>query len=125
PHYEVPAMQMNPSPSEPVPILVGGHSDPAIRRAAALGDGWIGASAYQPDDAWHSLWVLEEARKQAGRADEPFTIYLALATLPDLDLYRRFEDAGVTDMVCAPWMLAQMSKSRDYRSDLEAKLAAT
>jgi probable F420-dependent oxidoreductase len=125
PHYEVPAMQMNPSPSEPVPILVGGHSPPAIRRAAALGDGWIGASAYQPDDAWHYLSVLEDARKQAGRADEPFTIYLALATLPDLDLYRRFEDAGVTDLVCAPWMLAQMSKSRDYRSDLEAKLAAT
>jgi len=124
-HYDVPPMQMNPSPSAPIPILVGGHSTPAIRRAATLGDGWLGASAYQPDDAWHYLAVMDEARSRAGRADEPFSIYLALATLPDLDLYRRLEDAGVTDLVCAPWMLAEMSQTRDYRSGLDAKLAAT
>jgi alkanesulfonate monooxygenase SsuD/methylene tetrahydromethanopterin reductase-like flavin-dependent oxidoreductase (luciferase family) len=116
---------MNPSPSAPIPILVGGHSPPAIRRAATLGDGWLGASAYQPDDAWHYLAVMDEARSQAGRAGEPFSIYLALATLPDLDLYRRLEDAGVTDLVCAPWMLAEMSQTRDYRSELDAKLDAT
>jgi probable F420-dependent oxidoreductase len=124
-HYDVPAMQMNPSPAAPIPILVGGHSEPAIRRAAALGDGWLGAGAYQPDDAWHYLDLLGEARRRAGRADQPFSIYLALGTLPDVDLYRRFEDAGVTDMVCAPWMLADMSHTRDYRSALDAKLAAT
>jgi hypothetical protein len=27
--------------------------------------------------------------------------------------------------VCAPWMLAEMSQNRDYRSGLDAKLAAT
>ena len=124
-HYDVPPMQMNPSPAAPIPILVGGHSPPAFRRAATLGDGWLGASAYQPDDAWHYLSVMDQARSQAGRADEPFSIYLALATLPDLDLYRRLEDAGVTDLVCAPWMLAEMSQTRDYRSALDAKLAAT
>ncbi len=124
-HYDVPAMQMNPAPGAPIPILVGGHSEPAIRRAAALGDGWLGAGAYQPDDAWHYLELLGDARQKAGRADEPFSIYLALGTLPDVDLYRRFEDAGVTDMVCAPWMLADMSRTRDYRSQLDAKLAAT
>jgi probable F420-dependent oxidoreductase len=123
-HYDVPPMQMNPSPSAPIPILVGGHSPPAIRRAATLGDGWLGAGAYPPDEAWHYLDVLDEARRAAGRATEPFSIYLAVAALPDLDLYRRFEDAGVTDMVCAPWMLAEMSQTRDYRSALDAKLAA-
>jgi len=44
---------------------------------------------------------------------------------PSVDLYRQFEDAGVTDLVCAPWMLAEMSENRDYRSALDAKLAAT
>jgi alkanesulfonate monooxygenase SsuD/methylene tetrahydromethanopterin reductase-like flavin-dependent oxidoreductase (luciferase family) len=31
-----------PAPSPPVPLIVGGRSDAAIRRAALLGDGWLG-----------------------------------------------------------------------------------
>jgi probable F420-dependent oxidoreductase len=125
PEYDVAPMQMNPSPTEPIPIYVGGHSPPAIRRAASLSDGWMGASAYDEADAWHYLGLIDDARRVAGRADEPFSIYLALKVPPDLDLYRRFEDAGVTDLLCAPWMLAAMSTSRDYQSPLDAKLAAT
>src|SRR4051812_22849298 len=33
---------VQPRPTEPVPILVGGRSDAAIRRAGRLGDGWYG-----------------------------------------------------------------------------------
>jgi alkanesulfonate monooxygenase SsuD/methylene tetrahydromethanopterin reductase-like flavin-dependent oxidoreductase (luciferase family) len=33
---------VRPVPDPPIPILVGGRSDGAIRRAARLGDGWIG-----------------------------------------------------------------------------------
>lgn len=31
-----------PAPSTPIPIVVGGRSDAAIRRARRLGDGWLG-----------------------------------------------------------------------------------
>ena len=31
-----------PRPTEPVPLLVGGRSDAAVRRAGRLGDGWYG-----------------------------------------------------------------------------------
>ena len=31
-----------PAPAAPIPILVGGRSDTAIRRAGRLGDGWLG-----------------------------------------------------------------------------------
>jgi alkanesulfonate monooxygenase SsuD/methylene tetrahydromethanopterin reductase-like flavin-dependent oxidoreductase (luciferase family) len=31
-----------PAPAMPIPILVGGRSDTAIRRAGQLGDGWLG-----------------------------------------------------------------------------------
>ena len=125
PCYDVAPLQMNPAPAQPIPILVGGHSAPAIRRAATLGDGWLAAGAYQVDDAWHYLELVQEALQAAGRTGEPFTTYMALAAPPDVDLYRRFEDAGVTDMVCAPWMLAEMSEGKDYRSALDAKLAAS
>ena len=31
-----------PAPAQPIPIIVGGRSDAAIRRAGRLGDGWLG-----------------------------------------------------------------------------------
>ncbi|HZQ58144.1 MAG TPA: LLM class flavin-dependent oxidoreductase [Acidimicrobiales bacterium] len=37
-----------PTPAERVPVVVGGRSAPALRRAGALGDGWLG------------LWVTPE-----------------------------------------------------------------
>lgn len=33
---------ISPSPAQPIPILVGGRSDAAVRRAGRLGDGWLG-----------------------------------------------------------------------------------
>jgi alkanesulfonate monooxygenase SsuD/methylene tetrahydromethanopterin reductase-like flavin-dependent oxidoreductase (luciferase family) len=34
--------QILPAPSSPIPIVVGGRSDAAVRRAGLLGDGWLG-----------------------------------------------------------------------------------
>ena len=39
--YDIERIKMAPVPSEPIPILIGGHSDPALRRAARTGDGWM------------------------------------------------------------------------------------
>jgi probable F420-dependent oxidoreductase len=104
-YYDVPACQINPSPSKPVPILGGGHSAPAFRRAATLCDGWIAAGAYSEQEAWDHLATLKAALKSAGREHDDFLIYLSIMEMPSVDLYRRFEDAGVTDLVCAPWMM--------------------
>ena len=103
-HYDVPPCQMNPSPRLPVPILGGGDSDAALRRASTLCDGWINTGAALPDEAFVEVGRIQDALKQAGRDNEPFSIYLAVKAFPDLDLYRRLEDAGVTDILCAPWM---------------------
>jgi probable F420-dependent oxidoreductase len=124
-HYDVPAMQMNPSPGAPVPILVGGHSAVALRRAARLSDGWIGAGPYSVEETLQYVERLDAQRRAAGRQDQPFAIYVAVAATPDVDLYRRLEDAGVTDMICAPWMLAKPAKDRSFRSTLDAKIRAS
>ena len=51
--------------------------------------------------------------EEGGREDEEgFTIYLSLNEPPDVDLYRRFADAGVTDFVCAPWMFVDVGAGR-------------
>jgi probable F420-dependent oxidoreductase len=123
-HYDVPAMQMNPAPTQPVPIYGGGHSEPALRRTARLCDGWCGAGPYTPEDARNYLDELNRHRKEAGREGGDFPIYLALMAMPEVGLFHEFEDLGVTDMLCAPWMLAARSSDDHYESPLEDKLRA-
>jgi alkanesulfonate monooxygenase SsuD/methylene tetrahydromethanopterin reductase-like flavin-dependent oxidoreductase (luciferase family) len=56
-----------PAPAEPVPIIVGGRSDAAIKRAGRLGDGWLGI--------WNSprrfAAAVEMAAEEAARAARP------------------------------------------------------
>jgi alkanesulfonate monooxygenase SsuD/methylene tetrahydromethanopterin reductase-like flavin-dependent oxidoreductase (luciferase family) len=40
--FSVQAALILPAPSPPIPLVVGGRSDAAVRRAARLGDGWLG-----------------------------------------------------------------------------------
>jgi probable F420-dependent oxidoreductase len=104
-YYDIPAMRMEPVPPGPIPIYGGGHSVPALRRAATLCDGWIAAGAYDAEQARLHLGELREARHRAGTLDRPFEVFLSLAVLPDIDLFLSFEeDYGVTDLLCAPWM---------------------
>ena len=39
--YDIPAIKICPTPTEPIPLLVGGHADAALKRAVTLGDGWM------------------------------------------------------------------------------------
>lgn len=123
-YYDVPPSQMNPSPTAMVPIYGGGHSAPALRRAAELCDGWIAAGAYGEEEAWAHLGELEAARRKAGREGEDFAIYLSLAVRPDVEVYKRFADAGVTDLVCAPWMFAATAPDDPPEKRLAARVAA-
>ena len=56
--YDFDKLQMAPVPTRPVPIVVGGQSDAALRRAAR-NDGWFGADAYQPECGARAAWKLE------------------------------------------------------------------
>lgn len=41
-YFELADVSVLPLPTEPVPILIGGRSDYALRRTARIGDGWLG-----------------------------------------------------------------------------------
>ena len=123
-YYDVPECQMEPAPTEPVPIIGGGHSPVALRRTAALCDGWIAAGAYSEEEAWTHLANLREALKKVGRADADFTVYLSIKERPSVDLYRRFVDAGVTDFVCAPWMFVDVAPGTPDDEALQSRLGA-
>ena len=38
--YDIPTIKMTPAPTQPIPILIGGHAEAALRRAAR-NDGWM------------------------------------------------------------------------------------
>jgi len=121
PYYDLPLLRMEPAPPAPVPIYGGGHSAPALRRAATLCDGWIAAGAYTPDEARTHLTELHAALRRAGRDGAPFDIFLSLKAPPDADLYRSFaEEFGVTDILCAPWMGARLPEDASPDARLRA-----
>ncbi|MGH9019382.1 MAG: TIGR03619 family F420-dependent LLM class oxidoreductase, partial [Acidimicrobiales bacterium] len=126
PHYDLPELRMDPAPSKPIPIIGGGHSAPAFRRAAELCDGWVAAGAYTPEEARQYLGLLHEALRRAGRQDQPFDIFLSLWALPDIDLYRSFEeDYGVTDLLCAPAMVAEVDPADTPAAQLQTRIDAS
>jgi probable F420-dependent oxidoreductase len=101
-HYRIPELMLEPHPTQPVPILCGGESEAALRRAARCCDGWVG-TAYPLDEAVRFVRRLKEYRREYGREDEPFEIVLALREAPSPDLYKRAEESGITGTMCAPW----------------------
>jgi probable F420-dependent oxidoreductase len=98
-HYDVPSIRINPVPSEPLPILIGGHADAALRRAARVGDGWMHAGGGQAQDLDSALARLAELRREYGREREPFEIHVISLDAYTPDGVRRLEDRGVTDVI--------------------------
>jgi probable F420-dependent oxidoreductase len=119
-HFDFGRVEMSPVPSEPIPIYVGGHSAPALRRAARLGDGWIG-TGMPPDEIQPLLARLEQARSDAGRASEPFETLMSVMAMPDRDLYRSLADQGLGGIVHWPfkYLLGPRSTLDEKRAAME------
>ena len=83
------------------PILVGGESPAALRRAARAGDGWIGMG-HTFDTAERQIARLDELRRESGRHDAAFQYCLGGAVTSKSDV-SRWEELGVTRLVVSPW----------------------
>jgi probable F420-dependent oxidoreductase len=88
------------------PLHCGGESDAALRRAARDCDGWLGLG-HTLESVAEPIAKLARLREDYGRSDQPFEIIVS-AQVRDPDELRRFEDAGVTRIMAAPW-----ERSRD------------
>jgi len=86
----------------PIPVYVGGLSEPALRRAARL-DGWI-SDLHTVDEIRELRARIETHREDQGTADRPFHVVAALSDAFDLDGYRRAAEAGVTHVMTQPWI---------------------
>ncbi len=83
------------------PIHVGGESDAALRRAARLGDGWIGIT-HTLESVRRPVELLAKLRDEAGRSDRPFEVTLG-GPVESRDDVARWEEAGVDRLMVAPW----------------------
>ena len=96
--FNIPNIKLSPIPSEPIPILIGGHSDAALRRAARAGDGWLhggGDPAHLPG----MLARLAELRRQEGTTGRPFEVHVISTDAYSVEGVRRLEEQGVTDVI--------------------------
>jgi len=82
PHYSLPAgTLMLPPPAQLVPVLVGGHTKAALRRAGQYGDGWLGQQAVtnlSTDDLAREIATIRDAAVKAGRDPDALRILLRL-----------------------------------------------
>ena len=83
------------------PILVGGESKAALRRAAKHGDGWIGM-AHSPETGAAQIAALRALLAEYGRDPDGFQMVLGGPVTSAADV-RRWEDVGVTRMIVSPW----------------------
>ena len=102
--YDFGPLSMSPAPPAPIPILIGGHSDIALRRAATVGDGWMGVY-YELDVLEGYLKRLHELLDEAGRSSEPFEITTSVLALPTKDVCERLEEMGVTTLLTSAWLM--------------------
>jgi alkanesulfonate monooxygenase SsuD/methylene tetrahydromethanopterin reductase-like flavin-dependent oxidoreductase (luciferase family) len=95
--YTMPSIKISPVPSRPIPILVGGHADAALRRAARL-DGWMHGGG-DPSLLAPMLEKLSRFRREAGREADPFEVHVISLDAYSADGIKRLEDQGVTDVI--------------------------
>lgn len=96
--YDIEAMKMCPVPDERVPVLIGGHSNMALTRAATLGDGWMHAGG-DAEELSRMMTVINERRAEHGRADLPFEVHAISLDAYSVEGIERLEAAGVTDVI--------------------------
>jgi alkanesulfonate monooxygenase SsuD/methylene tetrahydromethanopterin reductase-like flavin-dependent oxidoreductase (luciferase family) len=104
--HSFPPLGFNPKPVQKPhpPLIFGGETRLALKRAAELGDGWYG-TRFTPESIQPMIAQLKELSERAGRDFSRFEITCGIGgDLPlTLDTARRFADAGVHRlMVFAP-----------------------
>jgi probable F420-dependent oxidoreductase len=99
--YDIPEIKLCPAPTTPVPILIGGHSDLALKRAAKLGDGWISAGV-TIDEAKTMIGKINQYRDEFGTLSHSnYQFQIMSEAGYSADGVKQLEELGVTEVIIA------------------------
>jgi probable F420-dependent oxidoreductase len=96
--FRFPPVKIAPVPARPIPILIGGHGEAALRRAARAGDGWLHGGG-DPAELPGLLTRLAGMRAEEGTAERPFEVHVISVDGYSVDGVQRLEEQGVTDVI--------------------------
>ena len=100
---------MSPAPPRPIPILSGGASKAALRRAAS-NDGWLGVPM-MADQLIETVEGLYAMRAEMGKQDEPFDVCCSLIQPLTKELEARLEALGADNNMVLPWVVTPWGRA--------------
>jgi probable F420-dependent oxidoreductase len=101
-HIRFASLRILPVPQQRIPVYLGGSSEVALRRTARMADGWIG-NGNTPEEVPALMARLQAMRRAFGREQEPFETIVGLKAEPELEMFRRLREQGMTAGVSAPF----------------------
>jgi probable F420-dependent oxidoreductase len=98
--FQLEPIKLCPVPEHHIPLLVGGHAKPALRRAARLGDGWISAGS-SLEQLQGMIGQIEAFRDEYGRRETPFEYHAMTEAAYSVRGLEDLAAAGVTEVIIA------------------------
>lgn len=98
--FDIPPIKLCPVPEHHIPMLVGGHAKPALRRAARLGDGWVSAGS-SLEELQSMIGQIEEFRREYGREQGDFQYHAMTEAAYSPQGLEDLAAAGVTEVIIA------------------------
>ncbi len=96
--FQIEPLKLCPVPTERVPLLVGGHAKPALRRAGRLGDGWISAGS-SFEQLQRMIATIDGFRREYQRDHLPFENHAMTQDAFSVEGLRKLEGIGVTEVL--------------------------
>lgn len=96
-HFSISGVQVTKRVTE-IPLMLGGNTDKALRRAVRLGDGWFSSGTPPFEESLRLRGELLRRRAESDRADEPFELVFRMEGA-DPATARRYADEGFEEVL--------------------------
>ncbi len=90
-----------PKEGKRLPVLVGGQTEAALKRAADYGDGWCGFNL-TPDETAVAIKRIRQLRSANGRSSEPFEFSMSPVNTATPDDLKHYREAGIDELYLTP-----------------------